>query len=320
MNRTQAFKLLSTFIILGMLAAMAGACDMANAVWRGTEETAIGWQSLSNEQPMAASGDAAGKCGDLNSRQAILIRLSDNAVMCEAASAERVYPASLTKMMTAIVAIEQLHARDELEQPLLLPESMFDALYKANASRAGFLPNEQVPAIDLLYGTMLPSGADAAIALAIHLAGSEKKFVKLMNEKAEALGMADTHFTNATGLHDKKHYTTVRDMAVLTQYALQDDTFRSLLTTNRYSTASTDKHPGGITFYSTLFQRIDEAGLETDSIIGGKTGYTSEAGLCLASIAAIGGTEYLLITTGADGDARSEPFHILDALQVFHTL
>lgn len=362
MNRgkAQASKFFSTLILFGLLAAMASACDMANAVWHSAEETAIGLQSADVQQPVAATGDDVvaatdlapapnsapeltadsppasppaspadsasdsepdpGSCGDLHSKQAILIRLPDSAVMCETSGTEQVYPASLTKMMTAIVAIEYLEAQDELEQLLLLPESMFDALYKANASRAGFLPNEQAPAIDLLYGTMLPSGADAAIALATHIAGSEKKFVQLMNEKAEALGMADTHFSNATGLHHNRHYSTVRDLALLAQYALQDETFRALLTAKRHSTASTNLHADGITFYSSLFQRIDEAGLEAGSIIGGKTGYTGEAGLCLASIAAIGGTEYLLITTGAEGDTRSEPFHILDALQVFQSL
>src|SRR5699024_6501471 len=127
-------------------------------------------------------------------------------------SDEKIYPASLTKIMTAIVAIENL---PDLDEQIYLSEDMFEKLYSENASMAGFLPNEKVAAIDLIYGALLPSGAESCIGLADAIAGSEKSFVKLMNEKAEELGMNDTHFTNSTGLHDRNHYTTVNDIAKL---------------------------------------------------------------------------------------------------------
>ena len=101
-------------------------------------------------------------------------------------SEEKIYPASLTKMMTAIVAIEKL---PDLRKEIKLTSSTFQGLYKADASMAGFQPGEQVTAINLLYGVMLPSGAECCIGLANQIAGSEQNFVKIMNQKAVDLGM-----------------------------------------------------------------------------------------------------------------------------------
>ncbi|HHY81174.1 MAG TPA: D-alanyl-D-alanine carboxypeptidase [Clostridiales bacterium] len=253
----------------------------------------------------------------LNSSNAILIRLKDNTVLMQKNSEEKIYPASLTKMMTAIVAIENLH---DLNEKIKLTESMFKRLYEANASMAGFQPGEQARAIDLLYGVMLPSGAECCIALADHIAGSEQNFVKLMNQKAKALGMKNTHFENTTGLHNKNHYTTVKDMAVLLSYALQNDTFRETFTTFRHSTPPTNKHPGGITYYSTLYERLGNQSIIDGQILGGKTGYTDEAGLCLASLAKVGKQEYILITAGAEGDNKSEQYNIIDAIKVYNSI
>lgn len=253
----------------------------------------------------------------LNSSNAILIRLKDGAVLMKKNSGEKIYPASLTKMMTAIIAIENL---SDLDEKIQLNKSMFDKLYKADASMAGFLPGEQVRAIDLLYGAMLPSGAECCIALADHIAGSERDFVKLMNQKAEAIGMNNTHFENATGLHDENHYTTVEDLAVLLMNALRNDTFRKIFTTFRHSTPPTDKHPDGITFYNTMYERLDDQNIIDGQILGGKTGYTDKAGLCLASLAKVGMQEYILITAGAKGNHDSEQYNITDALAVYNSI
>ena len=144
---------------------------------------------------------------------------------------------------------------------------------------AGFLPNEEVTAQDLLYGTMLPSGAEASIGLADYVTGSESKFVKLMNEKAQLLGMENTHFTNSTGLHHPDHYTSVKDLSILLQYALTNNTFRNVFTAERYSTKPTNLHPEGISFTSRMFKNIHSAYLPKGKIMGGKTGYTEESWL-----------------------------------------
>lgn len=253
----------------------------------------------------------------LYSTHAILIRLKDYAVMMQKESEEKIYPASLTKMMTAIIAIEKL---SNLQEEITLSDSMFNELYYANASMAGFQPNENVRAIDLLYGVLLPSGAESCIGLADKIAGSEQKFAEMMNQKAAELGMNDTHFVNATGLHDENHYTTVKDMSILLSYALQNDTFRKIFTSSRHATNPTNKHPNGITFYSTMFSKLKDSSIINGKILGGKTGYTDEAGLCLASLAKVDGKEYVLVTVGAKGNPKSEQYNISDALAVYNRL
>ncbi|KGK82452.1 peptidase M15 [Desulfosporosinus sp. HMP52] len=251
----------------------------------------------------------------LNSPNAILIRLKDHTVLMRKNSEEKIYPASLTKIMTAIVAIENL---PDLKGEIKLTNSTFRGLYEADASMAGFQPGEQVRAIDLLYGVMLPSGAECCNGLADQIAGSEQNFVKLMNQKAVGLGMKNTKFENSTGLHNANHYTTVQDLAILLSYALKNSTFREIFTSSRHSTQPTNKHPGGITFYSTMFEDLNNQNITGGEILGGKTGYTDEAGLCLASLARVGKEEYILISAGAKGDHHSEQYNITDALAVYN--
>ncbi len=254
---------------------------------------------------------------DLNtlySPYAVLVDLESGNVLAEQNSAERMYPASLTKIMTALIAIEET---EDMEQTTTLPSDIFPSLYEENASLAGFQPGETVTWKDLLYGVMLPSGAECCLTFARQIAGSEGAFVDLMNKKAEELGMNDTHFANATGLQDKKHYSTVRDIAVLLRYALENDTFRQVFTARRYSVPPTVYHSEGFTFYNTMFQAMDNAGISDDDILGGKTGYTEKAGLCLASLAEINDREYILVTAKADGNHYTEPYHVIDAENVY---
>lgn len=262
-----------------------------------------------HDSAVSISGDS------LNSPYAILIRLKDNTILMQKNSEEKIYPASLTKMMTAIVAIENL---PDPQEKIKIP--MFQELYRADATMAGFQPDEQVSAIDLLYGALLSSGAECCIGLANQIAGSEQSFVKIMNQKAADLGMNNTHFKNATGLHDDNHYTTVKDLAILSSYALQNDTFREIFTSSHHTAQPTNKHPDGITFYSTMFEKLSNPSITGGEIIGGKTGYTVEAGLCLASLAKIGNYEYILITAGAKGNHKSEQYNITDALEVYNSL
>ena len=250
----------------------------------------------------------------LYSPYAVLVDLESGNVLAEQNSTERMYPASLTKIMTALITIEET---EDMEQTTTLPSDIFPSLYEENASLAGFQPGETVTWKDLLYGVMLPSGAECCLTFARQIAGSEGAFVDLMNKKAEELGMNDTHFANATGLQDKKHYSTVRDIAVLLRYALENETFRQVFTARRYSVPPTAYHSEGFTFYNTMFQAMDNAGISDDDILGGKTGYTEKAGLCLASLAEINDREYILVTAKADGNHYTEPYHVIDAENVY---
>lgn len=250
------------------------------------------------------------------SAHAEVIRLGDGAVIGRKAENERTYPASLTKMMTVYTALEELA---DLQEEITLPEDIFEELYAQNASMAGFAPGETVTAMDLLYGVMLPSGAESGIALADAIAGSEEGFVELMNEKAAELGMENTHFTNTSGLHDENHYTTVHDLGILLKKALENETFRQIFTTRTYTTTATSANPSGLTLEASVFKNMnqDQSVRAAGVIEGGKTGYTQEAGLCLASMGLVGGEEFLVITTGAQGSHETVQWNIEDALNIY---
>lgn len=253
----------------------------------------------------------------LYSASAILIDLESRQTLFQKQSDSRVYPASLTKIMTAITAIETI---EDLQQTITLQPDKFDALYTEGASMAGFSPGEEVSAEDLLYGALLPSGAECSLGLADYAAGSEDAFVEIMNQKASDYGMKGTHFTNATGLHDADHYTTVEDIAILLEHALQNGEFRKIFTSYVHSVPPTNLHPEGITFYSTLAAFVEAEQISSGEIEGGKTGFTDEAGLCLASLARVNGREYVLVTAGAEGNHETDPYHVEDARFVYNQL
>ena len=253
----------------------------------------------------------------LHSSAGIVISLDDSKVIFQFQQDEKIFPASLTKIMTCILAIENIN---NLEATITLEPEIFDELYAQNASMAGFLPGENAKIIDILYGNILPSGGECSIALAEYVAGSEQAFVELMNEKAKDLGMNNTHFMNATGLHNESHYTTVKDIGILLQYALKNQTFNDIFQSKSYFVAPTDQHLSGFTFYSSMFKLRDQWELDEGEIVGGKTGYTDEAGLCLASEAIVNGRKYIAITVNAEGNHNTEPFHVNDAFYLYNQL
>lgn len=205
---------------------------------------------------------------------------------------------------------------------MTLPEDVFPELTAENASMAGFAPGETVTVRDVLYGAMLPSGAECCEALARLVSGSESAFVALMNQKAAELGMKNTHFCNPIGLTETEHYSTAADLAKLLQAALQNETFRTIFTTGHYTSIPTAQHPEGVSFASTLLSKLNGSELSDgqDKILGGKTGYTAAAGLCLASLATVQGREYILVTLGAPGSHITEQFNIQDAISVYRKL
>lgn len=219
---------------------------------------------------------------DISSDYAILIDLENNTVLASKKGDEKMYPASMTKMMTLIVAAE--HA-ENLDDTFEMTTAITDPLFLENASVAGFLNGEQVTLRDLMYGLILPSGADCAVALALYTAGSEAAFADMMNEKVAELGLKNTHFMNPTGLHDENQYSTCHEIALILEYALRDDFMRTVLSTYKYTTEKTPQHPDGITLYSTMQSRMYGNEAPGMFVLGGKTGYTTEAGNCLASYA-----------------------------------
>lgn len=219
---------------------------------------------------------------EVDSEYAILIDVASNTVLATKGGDKKIYPASMTKVLTLIVAYENCK---DLDDTFEMTNEIVGTLYQENATVAGFLPGEQCRIRDLMYGLILPSGADAAWALALYTAGSVEGFADMMNAKVSELGLKNSHFMNPTGLHDKDQYSTCHDIAKILEYAAQDEFLRKVLSTYEYTTAKSAQNPDGITLYSTMQQRLvgDEApGMY---ILGGKTGYTTEAHNCLASYA-----------------------------------
>lgn len=244
-----------------------------------------------------------------------MIRLSDDAVLFTKASKEKMYPASMTKIMTCILGIENV---DNLDGEVTIKQEYIDAHYAEQASRAGFEAGEKVTFRDVLYGVMLPSGAEACMAVCDKVAGSEAAFVELMNQKAEELGMKDTHFTNSIGLHNEDHYTTCKDFIRLEKYALQNDVFKQIFTARNYTTSQTDIHPAGIPMTNNSYMHIDTVNLPNGAVyMGGKTGYTDEAMHTLASICRYEGEEYIMVTGHAGG---VEHANIVDAVTLYSRL
>ena len=255
------------------------------------------------EQPtgpaLAQSTDATQTLDlELYSSSALLIDLQSGTVLSEKAPDEKIYPASMTKVMTLLVAAENL---PDLDQTFTMTQAIIDPLYLAGASMAGFVDGETVTMRDLLYGAVVPSGAEATEALAQAVAGSEEAFVAMMNEKAAALGLQSTHFMNTSGLHDENHYSTVREIALILQAALQNETCAEVLRAENYRASKTEQHPDGLAMTNKFLYRVHhEYNLGGAEITAAKTGYTAEAMNCCASAGKTpDGRDVLCVTANA---------------------
>lgn len=244
---------------------------------------------------------------EINSSNAILYNLNNNEIIYEKNSEEVIKIASLTKIMTTIVAIENI---DNLNNKVVITDEMLKGLIEQNASVAGFEKGDIVTYEDLLYAAFLPSGADATQALAISISGSVSEFVNLMNKKASELNLTNTYFTNTTGLDDDNNHSTVKDVSTMLKYALQNETFKKIFQTRYYTTSNGKKLVSTIEYTSNKYK------LDTSHIKGAKTGTTSKAGLCLASIASYNNIDYLLVTAGADKNLN-KPLNIIDSNNVY---
>ncbi|MBO4265215.1 MAG: D-alanyl-D-alanine carboxypeptidase [Clostridia bacterium] len=250
------------------------------------------------------------------SNNILLVDLTNKKILAEKDGAKIAYPASLTKIMTLIVALENC---GDYEATFSLDRDMADYLFIENASVVGYSVGEKMNFDDMLYGTMLASGADTALGLANTVAGSEENFVALMNLECEKLGLSNTHFSNVTGLHDKDHYTTAYDMAHLLEYALKNEKFYQIFTTTQYTTSKTKEHPDGMRINATWAISYNKANLDRGYVVGAKTGFTDEAAQCLASVAKKDGNTYVLITLGAGGGYRDQMYHVLDTAKIYDT-
>ena len=225
--------------------------------------------------------------------------MEDGIVLAQKGAHERMNPASMTKILTLLVAAEHL-TEEDLEATVQITIEITDYCFVNECSVTGYELDEVVPVKDLLYGTILPSGADSSLALANYVAGSQEAFVELMNEKVAELGLAEnTHFTNCVGLYDEAHYTTAYDMAVILKAAADNAFCREILSARTYVTTATEEHPEGLVISNWFLRRIEDKDTHGE-VLCGKTGFVDQSGSCAASLA-VGnnGREYLCVTANS---------------------
>lgn len=248
------------------------------------------------------------------SSNAILIDESTDTIIASKAAKERICPASMTKVLTVLVAAEQVTEAD-LDDTFTMTLDITDYAYVNDCSSVGFLDDEKVTVRDLFYGTVLPSGGDAAVGLATYVAGSHEEFVDMMNEKLAELGLADSaHFTNCVGLYDENHYCTVYDMAVIMKAAMQNALCREVLSAHTYTTTPTTEHPEGITISNWFLRRIEDKDTGGE-VMCAKTGYVVQSGSCAVSYGVFAdGNPYICVTAGSTSSWRC----IYDQVEIYN--
>ena len=234
---------------------------------------------------------------NVESKNIILYNMNDNNIIYEENSNEKVSIASLTKIMTAIVAIENCNLNDKVT----ITNKDFIGL--DGYAKAGFKVGDKVTYEDLLYALMLPSGADAALALFNNI----DNFIDKMNNKAKELNMTNTSFSNSIGMDDDNNYSTASDLSKLLIYALKNEEFKKIFSSNEYTTTNNLK------LTKTTYKTAKIYNIDISNITGSKTGYTGDAGYCLASTASIDGIDYLMITLGS----YDSGYHIIDSANIY---
>lgn len=238
---------------------------------------------------------------DITGEYVSLYNMNEDILLYRKNDTKKTSIASLTKMMTTLVAIEEI---DNLDKIVTIKERDFEGT--VGYSKAGFKVGDKVTYRDLLYGIILPSGADAVNAVVNNTLGYDK-FIKKMNETAKKIGMNDTSYANPVGKDDENNYSTSNDLAKLLKYALKNETFKTVFTTKSYKTSN------GINLESTV-NRYENI-LNTNEIKGAKSGFTKDAGRCLASITTLNNVDYLLVVINS---STTSPYNaVKDTITIY---
>lgn len=248
------------------------------------------------------------------SPNAILLDMKNGSVLYEKKADSKVYPASLTKIMTAVLALE----KGNLEDVVTASESAVTSVSDGD-SKMGIKKGERLSLRQLLYGMLLSSAADAANVVAEHIGGSIDGFVAMMNKKAASLGMKNTNFVNPVGDHDERHYSTPRDMSLLALHAMSIPEFCEIVKCDSYSIPATEKYRDSRTIVNGnhLVSRLRRGDYYYKYATGIKTGYTSKAKSCIAASAEKNGMQLLALVFGAKTvDGKTQSF--TDCINMFN--
>lgn len=248
--------------------------------------------------------------GEVFSNYGIFIDLETDTVLAERNSSAVINPASMTKILTILTAAEAL-GEERLDEAVTVSKEATEYSFVNECSNAGFEAGETVTVRDLFYGTILPSGGEAAAELAVFTSGSMEKFVSQMNRKAEELGLSDTaHFTNCAGLYDENHHCTVYDMAMILEAALDNPFCREVLSARTYTTLPTTEHPEGLLLSNWFLRRIEDKDTGGE-VLSAKTGYVVQSGSCAASYGkSHSGKEFICVTADATSSWRCIYDHV----------
>ena len=261
------------------------------AGFQGDASVEYGCRTLDAKKPLADMEDYAGKV-----KAAIVYDLTSDTLIFDQNIDEKLYPASLTKVMTCLLTLEM---QTDLDQVVTVTSECLRGM-EPDGSNIALKVDEQMTVRDLLYGLMVKSGNDAASTLAVHNAGSIEAFVEVMNRRAQELGCTGTHFVNAHGLHHDDHYTTARDMAKIAATAMQYPIFEEIFTTSEYTVPATNLSEARELKTTNYLIRSNGYPNVVDSrVLGGKTGNTSKAGRCLVALAEKNGMKLLSVVLGA---------------------
>lgn len=267
---------------------------------------------------LSTPGDPV-KTEQMTSTYMILVDLDTDEIVAERDCEKVVSPASMTKILTVLTAREFI-SQESLDDTFIITADIVDYVGKNDCSAVGFQVDDEVTVRDLLYGTILCSGADAAIGLARYCCGDEQTFVDVMNSKVEQMGLSETaHFTNVVGVYNEDLHCTMKDMSVILATAIQDDLLRDVLSKRKYNTDIKYEElemPDGIEISNWFLRRIEDKEFD-GNVIAAKTGYVSEAGCCAASYyEANDGKRYICVT----GNSFSSWRAIYDHVAVYRSL
>lgn len=255
---------------------------------------------------------------NIASPSALLMDLNSGKILYEKNIDQKMYPASLTKVITAIITLEHCDLND-------VATVSYDAVMTISSGyvTANLQVGEELTIEQLLYVLMVGSSNDAAIVLAEHISGSVDEFSKLMNEKAKEIGCTSTHFVNPNGAHDENHYSTARDLALISKYAMQNETFRALVKTTSYKLPITNKYESEDRLFTTtnsllIVNNNDRAdNYYYKYATGIKTGFTTPAKNCLIASANKGDLELLTVVLGAGQNDQGLSERYVDTINLF---
>lgn len=281
------------------ITSSTSASDTASSEETGDEDSTGEDAGEDSSSAASLSAEEAAKASDyVDSQYAMLVNIDTGEILAERRGFEQMVPASMTKVMTLLVAVEAMEDQEQqLQDKVTITQEICDESYSSGSSFVGYGVGDEATVEDLLYGAILPSGADAAMALAEYTSGSQDAFVEKMNEKAQELGISETtHFTNCVGLYNEDHYSTAYDMCVIMRAAIDNELCKKVLSTHTWTTGALKDNPNGVEISNWFLRRIEDHD-SGGTVVCGKTGFVNESGNCAVSYEeGADGTGYIACT------------------------